>query len=90
MKHGVDKHNLTWVYAPSKISDQVHRLAINLVIFSVVMLQLFQTVIFFLKMEGDNVLDWRVILSLALLGLTLVIFPAQVFPDSCRLLSPIQ
>ena len=88
MKHGVDKHNLTWVYAPSKISDQVHRLAINLVIFSVVMLQLFQTGISFLNHDGG--LEWRAILSLALLGLTLVIFPAQVFPDSCRLLSPIQ
>ena len=88
MKHGVDKHNLTWVYAPSKISDQVHRLAINLVIFSVVMLQLFQTGISFLN--HDSCLEWRAILSLALLGLTLVIFPAQVFPDSCRLLSPIQ
>ena len=88
MKHGVDKHNLTWVYAPSKISDQVHRLAINLVIFSVVMLQLFQTGISFLNQNSG--LEWRAILSLALLGLTLVIFPAQVFPDSCRLLSPIQ
>ena len=84
MKHGVDKHNLTWVYAPSKISDQVHRLAINLVIFSVVMLQLFQTGISFLMNPNpDTGLDWRAILSLALLGLTLVIFPAQVFPDSC-------
>ena len=88
MKHGVDKHNLTWVYAPSKISDQVHRLAINLVIFSVVMLQLFQTGISFLNQNSG--LEWRAILSLALLGLTLVIFPAQVFPDSCRVLSPIQ
>ena len=88
MKHGVDKHNLTWNYAPSEINVQVHRLAINLVVFCVVMLQLFQTGISFLNQNSG--LEWRAILSLALLGLTLVIFPAQVFPDSCRLLSPIQ
>ena len=89
MKHGVDKHNLTWVYAPSEISNQVHRLAINLVIFSVVMLQLFQTGVSYLR-NIDTGQDFRTTLSLALLGLTVVIYPAQVFPDCCRKMSPIQ
>ena len=93
MKHGVDKHNLTWVYAPSEINNQIHRLAINLVIFSVVMLQFFQTGVQFLRNLGDineNATDFRTILSLILLGLTIIIYPAQVFPDSCRKMSPIQ
>ena len=54
MKHGVDKHNLTWVYAPSEINNQIHRLAINLVIFSVVMLQLFQTGVSYLRNLDTN------------------------------------
>ena len=54
MKHGVDKHNLTWNYAPSEINVQVHRLAINLVIFSVVMLQLFQTGVSYLRNLDTN------------------------------------
>ena len=89
----MDKHNLTWVYGPGKINHQVHRLAINLVIFSVVMLQFFQTGVQFLRNLGDldeNATDFRTILSLILLGLTIIIYPAQVFPDSCRKMSPIQ
>ena len=54
MKHAVDKHNLTWVYAPSEINNQIHRLAINLVIFSVVMLQLFQTGVSYLRNLDTN------------------------------------
>ena len=54
MKHGVDKHNLTWVYAHSEINNQLHRLAINLVIFSVVMLQLFQTGVSYLRNLDTN------------------------------------
>ena len=89
MKHGVDKHNLTWVYAPSEINNQIHRLAINLVIFSVVMLQLFQTGVSYLR-NLDTSQDFRTTLSLLLLGLTVIIYPAQVFPDCCRKMSPIQ
>ena len=49
MKHCVDKHNLCWVYTPSEIDKKVHRLVIKLVIFSVVLLQLFQTVVSYLR-----------------------------------------
>ena len=97
MKHGVDKHNLTWNYAPSEINVQVHRLAINLVIFSVVMLQLFQSVILFMmgnttdqQTSKDFSQDLKTYLSLALLAITLFIFPTQIFPDCCRKMSPIQ
>ena len=43
VKHLVDKHNLVRVYGTTEISDQTHKLAIKLVIFSVVAIQLFQT-----------------------------------------------
>ena len=43
MKHLVDKYNLVRVYDKTVISDQTHKLAIKLVIFSVVAIQLFQT-----------------------------------------------
>ena len=49
LKHCVDKHNLCWVYTPSEIDKKVHRLVIKLVIFSVVLLQLFQTVVSYLR-----------------------------------------
>ena len=45
MKHLVDKYNLVRVYDTTEISDQTHKLAIKLVIFSVVMIQLFQTTV---------------------------------------------
>ena len=88
MKHGVDKHNLTWVYRPGEVNNQVHRLAINLVVFCVVMLQLFQTVVCYVRSWDD--VSGRTYFSLALLVVTLVIYPALVFPDCCRKLSPIQ
>ena len=90
MKHCVDKYNLTWVYTPSKIknNDQIHGLAIQLFIFAVVMLQLFQTVISYMR-SLDSSPDLRTYLSMALLGITLMIYPAQVFPDCCRKMSPI-
>ena len=89
MKHAVDKHNLTWVYRPGEVNNQVHRLAINLVVFCVVMLQLFQTGVFYIR-SMDKDLSVRIYFSLALLVVTLVIYPALVFPDCCRKLSPIQ
>ena len=85
----MDKHNLTWVYAPSEINNQIHRLAINLVIFSVVMLQLFRTGVSYLKYL-DTSQDFRTTLSLLLLGLTVLIYLAQAFPDCCRKMSAIQ
>ena len=49
LKHCVDKHNLCWVYKPSEINNQIHRLVIKLVIFSIVILQLFQTIVAYLR-----------------------------------------
>ena len=43
MKHIVDKHNLAWINLPSKIDLNVHRSAINFVIFAVGMLQFYIT-----------------------------------------------
>ena len=49
LKHLVDKHNLVKVYSTTEISDQTHKLAIKLVIFSVVMIQIFQTTVHLLR-----------------------------------------
>ena len=38
MKHLVDKYNLVRVYDKTVISDQTHKLAIKLVVFSVLMI----------------------------------------------------
>ena len=89
LKHAVDKYNLTWVYKPSKINNSIHWLAINLVVFSVVMLQLFRTGVSYMKYL-DTSQDFRMTLSLILLGLTVIIYLAQAFPDCCRKMSPIQ
>ena len=45
LKHIVDKHNLAWIYDPSEIDNNVHRSAINFVIFSMGMLQFYMTVL---------------------------------------------
>jgi len=49
LKHLVDKHNLAFVYAPSKINKSVHRSAINFVIFCVTLLQVFMTSFSFIR-----------------------------------------
>ena len=43
LKYQVDKLNLAFVYAPSKINKDVHRSAIHLVVLSVTLLQGFMT-----------------------------------------------
>ena len=46
------RHNLAYVYAPSKISKKIHATAIHLVIISVALLQ-FLMVVFTLIRSGD-------------------------------------
>merc|ERR1719481_2232243 len=52
LKHFVDKHNLAFVYLPSKINKNVHRSAINFVIFSVTLLQVFMVIFSFIRSLG--------------------------------------
>ena len=67
MKHLVDKYNLVRVYSTTEISDQTHKLAIKLVIFSVVMIQLFQTTVHLVR----SVLCYLVFVKL----------PTEYFPE---------
>ena len=44
IKHLVDKHNLVYLYVAAGIDNRTHKLAIKLVLFSVVMIQVFQAI----------------------------------------------
>ena len=48
----VDRHNLAYVYAPSKINKKIHATAINFVIMSVALLQFLMVVFSFIR-SGD-------------------------------------
>ena len=56
LKHFADRHNLAFVYAPSKINKKVHATAINFVIMSVGLLQFFM-VMFTLVRSAGNITD---------------------------------
>jgi len=92
LKHLVDKHNLAFVYAPSKINKSVHRSAINFVIFCVTLLQVFMTSFSFIRSINVSVenLTLRTKLSLGLLFVSIMIFSAQVWSNFCRKMSPIK
>jgi len=94
LKYMVDKHNLAWVYNPSEIDLNVHRAAINFVIFSVGFIQLYMT---FLS-AGRNLekgfldsrdLGWRSKISLVLLLFSSVVFFSQAFSNFCKRISSI-
>jgi len=92
LKHLVDKHNLAFVYAPSKINKSVHRSAINFVIFCVTLLQVFMASFSFIRsinVSVDNLTN-RTKLSLILLFLSIMIFSAQIWSDFCKKMSPIK
>merc|ERR1712105_10496 len=91
LKHVVDKHNLAWIYDPSEIDNNVHRSAINFVIFSMGMLQFYMTVLSLIRNieHHQESLSWRSTISLALLGLSGVVFFAQAFSQFCKKISPI-
>jgi hypothetical protein len=55
-KHYVDRHNIFYVYKPSKISKRVHATAISFVILSTVVLQFFMT-IFSVVRSGAGIND---------------------------------
>jgi len=91
-KHLVDKHNLAFVYAHSKINKNVHRSAINFVMFSVGLLQVFMLSFSFIRSyNGDAFsLSIRTKISLFLFVLTLMVFAAQTWSNFCKKLSPIK
>lgn len=85
MKHFVDKYNLFFAYGPSKISSHIHASAINIVIFSVVLLQTSFVALSFFR----NGLHGITIFCLFGLSLTLLFFFFHVFFSLCKGFSPI-
>ncbi|XP_046401066.1 calcium permeable stress-gated cation channel 1 isoform X1 [Ischnura elegans] len=84
MKHFVDKHNIYFVYGPSKINKQIHASAINAVIISIVMLQISFTTLSALRGLNDIT-----IFALAGLVLTIITLIAHIFLNCCKGISPI-
>ena len=90
LKHFVDRHNLAFIYAPSKINKEVHVSAINFVIFSVGLLQFFMVVFTILRTGEIANLTLLSKYTLILFVLTINIFTAQVWASTCKKLSPIK
>ena len=92
LKHLVDRHNLAFVYARSKINKKVHATAINFVIMSVALLQFFLIVFSFVRSLDSNLssLDLQTKVALALFILTLNVSSAQIWSNTCRRISPVK
>jgi len=90
LKHLVDRHNLAFVYAPSKINKKVHASAINFVIMSVGLLQFFMVAFSILRSGKLDLMTERTKYALVLFVITINIFTAQIWSSFCRRLSPIK
>ncbi|XP_023342328.1 CSC1-like protein 2 [Eurytemora carolleeae] len=90
LKHFADRHNLAFVYAPSKINKKVHASAINFVIMSVGLLQFFMVIFSILRSGDFSNITPRTKYALVLFVITINIFTAQIWSNFCRKLSPIK
>ena len=90
LKYFVDRHNLAFIYAPSKINKEVHVSAINFVVFSVGLLQFFMVAFTILRTGEIANLTPLSKYTLILFVLTINIFTAQVWASTCKKLSPIK
>ena len=92
LKHMVDRHNLAFVYARSKINKKIHATAINFVIMSVALLQLFMVIFSFIRSLDSkfSALDLRTKVSLGLFIITLNVCSAQIWSNTCRKISPVK
>ena len=92
LKHLVDRHNLAYVYAWSRINKKVHATAINFVIMSVALLQFFMVIFSFIRSFDNSLsnLDWRTKVSLILFIVTINICSAQIWSNTCRKISPVK
>ena len=91
MKHYVDRHNIFYVYKPSKINKKVHATAISFIVLSTVVLQFFMTI--FSVLRSGVALTELTLRSKYAIGLFLVsvnIFSAQLWSDTCKKFSPIE
>ncbi|CAG2057542.1 unnamed protein product, partial [Timema podura] len=85
MKHLVDRYNLYFAYGPSKISPRIHATAINIVIFSITLLQLSFLALSVLR-RGLNDIS---IYSLVGVCITFMFLMAQIFLNWFKGFSPI-
>jgi len=90
LKYFSDRHNLAFVYAPSKINRKVHASAINFVIFSVGLLQFFMVVFSILRSGNISDPSPRTKYALVLFIVTINIFSAQIWSYTCKKISPIK
>ena len=93
LKYMVDKHNLAFVYAPSKVHHKLHATAIKMMIVSVALLQVL-TLIFNFVMCQDffdlSMMGWKTYSCLSLLVITINICSAQIWSRTCRKIAPIK
>ena len=93
LKYMVDKHNLAFVYAPSKVNHKMHATAIKMVIVSVALLQVFTLTFNFVKSQNPfnlTMMDWRTRVCLILLVVTINVCSAQIWSHTCRKIAPIK
>ena len=93
LKHFVDKHNLAFVYARSKVNNKMHATAIKMVIVSVALLQVFTLLFSFVRSQDTfslSLMDWRTRVCLVLLVITVNVCSAQIWSHTCRKIAPIK
>ena len=78
------------MYKPSKINKKVHATAISFVILSTVVLQFFMTIFSVIRAgAGVSDLSIRSKYAIGLFLVTLNVFSAQLWSDTCKKFSPI-
>ena len=90
-KHYVDRHNIFYVYKPSKINKRVHATAISFVVLATVVLQFFMTIFSVIRSgKAFSELSLRSKYAIGLFFLSVNIFSAQLWADTCKKFSPIE
>lgn len=92
LKHLVDRHNLAFVYAPSKINKKIHATAIHFVIMSVALLQLLMVIFSFIRSGNikSGIITPQTKVAIGLFVLTLNVCSAQIWSATCKKISPIK
>jgi len=92
LKHLVDRHNLAFVYARSKINKKVHATAINFVIMSVALLQFFMIIFSVIRSLDTSFYNFalRTKVAILLFFLTVNVCSSQIWSNTCRKISPIK
>lgn len=89
-RYYVDRHNLLYVYKPSKINKEVHSTAISFVVLSTVVLLFFMMVFTVIRSGSLSELTMKSKVEIGLFLLAVNIFSAQLWSDTCKKFSPIE